>query len=348
MRRIQNIQALRGAAALLVVLFHLVPTEQKYGGGETILSGSFQFGMFGVDLFFVISGFVMVVVTSGQDRNPKNAFKFIYRRASRIYPTYWVYTLLVLYVFLIHPSWVNSSQGNQANILTSFLLLPSDALPLVMVGWTLIHEMYFYLVFFLMLLFVPEKRMGVATVLWGLAVLSMNLLFQSNQPLARIISHPLTLEFIAGCLLAIVYYRNSTSMTGRSLMITACLGFFVSFLGYHCYHFITGQVAPQSWWRVLMFGGPASLMVFCLVHAETKGLVAPSPLIKMGNASYSIYLSHLLTLSATGRCWHLFASSNTFDNYIMIPLMFMLVVMVGMISYHVVEKPLLKISRKIV
>lgn len=63
--------------------------EQKYGGTQTILPDFFNFGMFGVDLFFVISGFVMIAVTRGKFQNLKQATRFIYHRASRIYPAYW-------------------------------------------------------------------------------------------------------------------------------------------------------------------------------------------------------------------------------------------------------------------
>ena len=136
MNKIQNIQALRGIAVLSVVFFHLLTIEQKYGGSRTILPDLFQFGLFGVDLFFVISGFVMVTVTRGKFQIPRQALRFIYHRVARIYPTYWVYSILVLIVFLLQPSWVNNSLGNQVDILSSFLLFPSRNLPLVMVGWS--------------------------------------------------------------------------------------------------------------------------------------------------------------------------------------------------------------------
>ena len=187
MKKLQSIQALRGVAVLAVVLFHLLTVEEKYGGSKTILSSFFQFGMFGVDLFFVISGFVMITVTRGKFQYHKEALKFIYHRVVRIYPTYWVYSILVLGVFLIKPSWVNSSQGNQVDILASFLLLPSQTLPLVMVGWTLIHEMYFYLVFSLILMLVPEKKILPAILLWGVTIVCLNLFLTSNTPVVKII-----------------------------------------------------------------------------------------------------------------------------------------------------------------
>ena len=157
MQKIVNIQALRGIAAVSVVAFHLIPIEAKYGSGESILPNFFEFGMFGVDLFFVISGFVMASLTKGQFQNASNGLTFLYQRLSRIYPVYWFYSALVLMVFFIQPTWVNSAQGNQINILSSFLLWPEATLPLINVGWTLIHEMYFYIIFTVFLFFVPEK-----------------------------------------------------------------------------------------------------------------------------------------------------------------------------------------------
>jgi len=126
-------------SCIIGCFFHLVTIERKYGGSGAILPDLLQFGMFGVDLFFMVSGFVMVTVTKGKFQIPKQAVKFIYHRVARIYPSYWVYSILVLIVFLVKPTWVNNSQGNQVDILSSFLLFPSHTLPLVMVGWTLIH-----------------------------------------------------------------------------------------------------------------------------------------------------------------------------------------------------------------
>lgn len=347
MKKIQNIQALRGVAVLSVVLFHLVSIEQKYGGSKTILSELFQFGMVGVDLFFVISGFVMVAVTRGKFKNQKHALKFIYRRASRIFPTYWFYSLLVLIVFFIQPLWVNSSQGNQVNILASFLLLPSQTLPLVMVGWTLTHEMYFYLIFFLFMLLFSERNMPIAVLLWGISVLLLNISFKSSSPVIRIVTHPLTIEFIGGCVIGILYYKRNSQTTVRVLIAMACFVLTASIIGYFYYQKITGQIAPLHWWRILIFGIPALLIVYCFVNAEEKGFVVHSSLIKVGDASYSIYLSHVITLSAVGRVWSMFSTNAVYDNFIMIPILFLVVIYVGIISYHLVEKPLLKLSRKI-
>ena len=127
-RKIVNIQALRGIAVLLVVAYHLTKIEAKYGHGERLLTTLATIGMSGVDLFFVISGFVMVTVTRGWFRKDGALAHFLYHRFKRIYPIYWFYSLLILAIFLLKPDMVNSSQGGNVNIISSFLLLPQNQL----------------------------------------------------------------------------------------------------------------------------------------------------------------------------------------------------------------------------
>lgn len=333
---------------MLVVLFHLVTVEKKYGGVENILPNFLNFGMFGVDLFFVISGFVMVAVTKGKFLNIKDAMKFLYHRISRIYPTYWVYTFLVLGVFLFNPAMVNSSQGNEVNIVSSFLLWPSDKLPLVMVGWTLIHEMYFYLVYFFILLFVPEKHLISALGLWTAVIVGANFSLELTSPFTALVFHPLTVEFIFGCLIAIYFFReNKKILRNDFLLLLAVVGFVASIYGQNLYHQYTGVVDVQGWWRTVIFGLPALLIVFSIINAERNGFVLSSLLVSIGDASYSIYLSHILTLSAVGRIWRIFSVDATWDNFIMIPILISAVIIVGMLSYRYVEKPFLTYSRRI-
>ena len=291
MNKIQNIQALRGIAVLAVVFFHLMTIEQKYGGTQTILPDFFNFGMFGVDLFFVISGFIMIAVTRGKFQNLKQATRFLYHRASRIYPTYWFYSLLVLGVFLFKPTLVNSSQGNEVNILASFLLLPSEKLPLVMVGWTLIHEMYFYLVYFIFLLLVAEKHLMKALVSWVLAIVMVNIYFELNGPIEKLIFHPLTIEFVMGCFLGIYFSRtiNKNKYRNSLLFLAASAVFIASIYGHNLYQSYTGHIEPQNWWRVLIFGIPAIIIVFCFLSAERNGFIIHSSIGNIGDASYSIY-----------------------------------------------------------
>lgn len=345
--KLQSIQFLRGMAVLFVVFFHLYIMENKYNIFEKLLPDMFQFGAFGVDLFFVISGFVMVMVTRGKFQNLKQSIKFLYNRLTRIYPLYWFYTLLALTVFLIQPSWVNSSQGNQVNILESFLLLPSDKLPLVQVGWSLIHEVYFYLVYFLIFLLIPESFLLLVLVIWGLIFVTLNLILNPGNPYFDLIFHPLTIEFIGGCLLAILYYQTEKSKLGiKTLLALSGISLVFAVIGYEMYQTATGIIAPLGWWRVLLYGLPAWIIVYGLINAERSGFIFNKMLSQIGDASYSIYLSHLFTINVVGRIWAIFSVDDWWDNILFILITLALVLIVGFLSYWVIENRLLAISRK--
>jgi len=140
-RRLVSVQVCRGLAAIIVVLAHLHNVELKYF--PTNFMGIFQYGILGVDLFFVISGVVISAVTVGKFSSARNAGTFLYHRFARIYPTYWVYSALVLAAFLYNPLWINAASGHHVDILPSFLLIPTHLPMLVMQGWTLSYEIYF-------------------------------------------------------------------------------------------------------------------------------------------------------------------------------------------------------------
>jgi peptidoglycan/LPS O-acetylase OafA/YrhL len=94
MNKLRSIQALRGVAVLSVVAFHALSIEQKYSGGDLLFPDFLRLGQSGVDLFFVISGFVMVTVTKGRFGPNGERMRFLWGRLTRIYPTYWFYFFL--------------------------------------------------------------------------------------------------------------------------------------------------------------------------------------------------------------------------------------------------------------
>ncbi len=135
---IKNVQVLRALAANAVLLSHLFIVEQKYGHGFVALPAGVDLGRRGVDLFFVISGFIMAMIA----QQSTQWHGFLLDRITRIVPPYWFYTTLVLIVALIAPGIVNSSYQHPPSAWLSYLLIPQDVPPLLAVGWTLIHEMY--------------------------------------------------------------------------------------------------------------------------------------------------------------------------------------------------------------
>ncbi len=128
-KRLVSIQILRALAILAVAWLHLTLIELKYGSTVPIIPSWLTHSFGGVDVFFVISGLMMVIVTQGKFGSAKNALRFAFDRVVRIYPLYWFYTTIALVVYLINPKLVNSAQGNRVDILASYLLLPSDLTP---------------------------------------------------------------------------------------------------------------------------------------------------------------------------------------------------------------------------
>jgi peptidoglycan/LPS O-acetylase OafA/YrhL len=347
-KKIENIQGLRGAAILLVVFAHIMAVEQKYGHGDGILPDFFVFGVSGVDLFFVISGFVAVTATRGHFRQPLAAAQFFYNRISRIYPLYWLYSFLVLGIYLYRPELVNASQGHRVHVLASFLLLPQDLLPLLNVGWALIHIMYFYCIFTLLLLAAETqlpKLMGV----WALAVVIGDLMWRYGMPAAptaslRLITHPLTLEFIGGCIVAKLIYSDMRSY-GLAVLL---LGMGSLFTGMSIYYSGSPGTVPREWLRVGLFGFPYVLIVYGAVALEMNSVkIFPRFLSFIGDASYSIYLSHVLVISAIGRAWNVVSTHGRVDNLVMVLLVLVSVTAFGRASYRIFEIPLLSMTRRL-
>src|SRR5262249_24241122 len=156
-----NVQALRALAALSVVIFHLSLIEKKYFAQHIVSTNLGKLGTAGVHLFFVISGFVMVVVSMGQLGKNGAAFQFLLRRMIRILPIYWIYTTIVLVIFIVTPQLVNASTGHKANIIASFTLFPTLSVPLVSQAWTLTYEFFFYIVFAVLICSSKEKMLPV-------------------------------------------------------------------------------------------------------------------------------------------------------------------------------------------
>lgn len=340
--KIKNIQALRAIAVLLVLLYHSMLMEAKYGGGERMLPDLFAFGTAGVDLFFAISGFVMVTVSRDHFGSPKAVAGFLYDRVTRIYPVYWVYSLVLAAVWLVRPELVNPSQGNQVDFLRSFLLLPGDILPLLMVGWTLIHEVYFYLVFTVILL-AGKRALTGSLLLFLFFVVSGNIVLAYWYPAGKsaalsLVTHPLTVEFIAGCFIAKLAHRGAASNGFFAVILGAVL--FISGCGAY-YSVLPGSV-PEGWLRLAIYGVPAALVLYGAVALEFKdGVLFPKYLNIVGDASYSIYLSHTLVISVIGLGWTLFPSTGYADNAVVLLLMAAASVIFGILSFVFMEKPML-------
>lgn len=337
---LNGIQALRAVAVVFVLFSHLFRVEGKYAA-ETILPNATLIGVSGVDIFFVISGFIMVYVTDGKRDGLLRAIEFLYRRAVRIYPIYWVYTSLVLVLYMVAPSMVNS--GAPADILASYALWPTENPFLVAVGWTLAHEMYFYFIFCL-LFFVSDRYLSLFLAAWAVMVFLVGGLYDGDSPVLKVVLSPLTIEFIGGAMLGqlILLRKPLMPMWVAILGLAASLSVLIFAGGW--YLEATG-ITPSGWWRVLVSGVPAVFIVFFMCSAELAGLKIPNLLTVVGDSSYSIYLSHVLVMSAMGHVWFKIHGYMDLSSVVVLPVMVVACIVYGYLSYRFIEKPIISSSK---
>lgn len=341
MERLYSLQGLRGVAVLGVVLFHMMSVESKFSGGDILLPPWLDFFQLGVDLFFVISGFVMVIVSRGRFQSGVEAQRFLFNRVSRIYPTYWLYFFITLAVYLVQPGMVNSGHGS-SNLIMSFLLLPNDKVLLVMVAWSLLFELWFYVVFSGFLLF-RERSLPFLLGVWGMIIVVFNTLadWQDYSSAVKIVLHPYALEFMLGAALALFFYgRHSARVPTAAVWLLLCVALLaaVPLIGYYRLY------ESQGLLRMLMVGGTFGVLVVTLALLERRRqLVVPVFLVAVGDMSYTIYLSHLLVLGVIGRVWSLVGAwpESYLDNLFFALLMMAAAVCYGWVGYRCFEKPVL-------
>lgn len=339
-----NIQALRAAAALLVVFVHLRDLEGKYSPDQ-ILPKIFSLGIVGVDLFFVVSGFIMIYVCWGLERGGRTAGVFLLARAARIYPVYWLIAGGVFAAWKLNPELINFDP-QKSSLWRSIFLIPDYNAPMLKVAWTLIHELYFYLVFSLCL-FLPRRFWIGFLSLWAALIWGAN---QSGlcpiTPIWRLVTNPVNLEFYFGALIGWAYVRGGgkTNQFGKSALI-AGLGLMISAMIYHSY--FAADIYPNYGARTVIFGLPAALILHGLVQIERSGIGASPSLARAGDWSYALYLAHIPALSGLFLLWSRAANGGSaLDNLVVMPLFLVITIALSAAIWIAFERPLLRASRR--
>jgi exopolysaccharide production protein ExoZ len=324
---LQSIQALRGAAALLVTLFHAAahfdPTQE-----------TFRVGNAGVDIFFVISGFVMWTTTLRRQPTPEI---FLRHRIIRVFPLYALFTFALLAGWTAMP-WAFPHMGapTAEQVLLSLAFVPhfdpdGQIFPLLAQGWTLNFEMFFYLLFALGLMLPMRRRLEAAFA--ALLILPLLGLTVSRDLLRHapvlVLLNPLLVEFLGGLTLAHWMWRGfrpSAALAWASLAA-----------GVLALALLPAPAADANWMRLVFFGGPAFLIVAGAVSLEIGGRVKLGRLpLLLGASSYSLYLSHTFTLSLVGKVW-----PRAVAPFLFAPVASAASAAVGVAVYLLLERPLL-------
>lgn len=304
MQQFQSIHYLRAVAALMVVVLHIHTTIEfmRHGAADVgWLRG-------GVDIFFIISGFVMVRSTAGKAISPRD---FFIRRCQRIIPLYWWATLVSM----------STIEGQFFYKFASMFFIPmtspvSGAFePVVPPGWTLNYEMFFYFLFALSLWLTEKWRF------WALAALLLALvtmsIFAPAGTLAGFYTNPIMIEFLAG--MAIAKYN----LKGSVLLIP--FGFALMFLMY---------ISNDS--RLLTLGVPAAFIVMGAIGSEHR-VKSYRILNILGDASYSIYIFHLLALGVLLKNWEGLGLDRAY--FALVAVIF--IVVIAVVLHWVLERPII-------
>jgi exopolysaccharide production protein ExoZ len=277
---IRPIQYLRAIAALSVVWLHGLTMMD----GFTDKIGAPQFGSSGVHIFFVISGFIMLMTTAGK---PMAAGEFIRHRILRVVPLYWLATLLMVGCALLGA--FKKLQFSAVTVAKSLLFIPYGHEPVLVPGWTLNYEMFFYALFALSLT-LPKRARVPALVASMLGLVVAGHMVDPAGPIAAAYTSPMLLEFLAGSVIAYLWLNQKLTLSLPASLGAMAIGTAVLF----------------GWGESLLFGyseliGSALVVAGCL-HASIREIKSPL-LLALGDASYSIYLTHPFTLAALRVVW---------------------------------------------
>lgn len=289
-----SIQVLRAVAVILVVLFHLAPYESKVMKPDLPLIWYFEyFGYGGVNLFFVISGFIICYITKSHWFEPPYWRTYMAKRVWRIYPVYWLCLLIGIAVMsgLGLFGWCRNADapGFVSNL---FLLSASDRNCVLPQAWSLHWEMTFYLVFSLVfLLRRTEFYVACITVI----IVSIGLSFAGADWVGRWPHYwgVYNLHFALGAGVSLLCMKTNGEYALTALT-TGIVWFLLS--GWLNAEGILGTGVLVH--RLFEFAASSALIVYGLVCLEKRGLTFPRWMVTIGNGSYSIYLLHLLVLWA--------------------------------------------------
>jgi len=321
---LNSLQILRGLAAWTVVIHHII---QSYFMGDTKNSVIFmiihKYGSIGVDIFFILSGVVMGIVAA---KYMKSGVTFGINRVIRVVPVYWFYTLILVLSILLFPTGTYLTWWEGNSLLKSILFIPNinpngyGYFPTLYVGWTLIYEMFFYLLFTLILILrVPYPTITCAFTLIVIAILTRNNNFLGQSSL-------LLIEFSIGITIALLlktrFFKEKNTLAIVVLLSLFLLALFFKYLEWNIFSkmLLAGAV---------VWGGILLEKYFCFNNKITLFLK------KLGDFSYSTYLSHVIVI---GWFFHFFASGkNAINDSIAFTGIIITVYFISMLSYHYVE-----------
>lgn len=320
-QRLVSVQILRGLAALLVAVFHLTKAHSVYWDNNL---DAWSFGAIGVDIFFIISGFVMALTMEKYRERPGD---FLWHRYLRIAPLY--YIIAAEWALIMLATHKPASAASILSNLTIVPLGPEYVMPVLAAGWTLSFEFILYAIVCAALLF---KKGPIFVFVTLCALASVGLVWEAPVPLLRWFTHPILFEFALGVLAFVLRDKAIPiwlAVVGCTLLlIQAFLPVPFDPEG----QTVVAGVSMET--RLLLWGVPTFLAFNAIVRWMPKGKWVPSAQL-IGDSSYSIYLTHVFVVGLL-----LQVLPRTFGTILGL----IAVILLGIACYLWLERPLLKLK----
>ena len=336
--KLLTLQFLRGWAAIIVVAYHshglIIKRATELGAEHAFWLTENQFvkiGAIGVDIFFVLSGFIIFYTS----RNSSNLILYFKKRFFRIYPIWFVAIFFMGLIALIPGT---SAEFEWRHVLYSLLLIPhytdGRLVPFLQIGWTLNYEILFYILFGLSLIVANVRRLEFITCLIALlwVVSSMT---EHNIALLTLLENPILFEFVIGGWLAKFYLGGFTVSKKQMYFL---LLFVIVWLLLFFY-------SPWLWkLNSLISRSPIAIGLFIIAvfYAPIRDCKMPRLFVYLGDASYSIYLFHMFPIMILSGVLKKVPLSNFLNLSVIISwvLISVISILFGCFIYSLIEKKL--------
>jgi len=322
---IRGIHYCRAFAAIGVILYHIATTASA-NNIETELFEIFKWGNLGVDFFFVISGFIIHYIHHKHFGKANFCYNYAKKRILRVYPIYLSVFFLKFLILLVVG--INFKDYQTAEyFLCSMLLIPiENEFPFITVAWTLSHEMTFYILYIIPIA-LGKYFLYLGIIFWSFLIIFSDIFYSDLYFIIRFLMSPYNLQFIIGILFSI-FYLAERKYSVLLFTITSVFFFLIA-------NETTNEVAQRG---LTGFGFGFVLLVFVRIDITkiNKFIFIDKFLILVGNASYSIYLTHTLLISSI---YILIYKYNIY--YLGIFALFSSII-IGVLIWLIIENPVLK------
>lgn len=329
-KRLNLVQLSRGLVMIIILLFHANSIFKAKYMYDWLNIGSWgRTG--GVDFFFVISGFMIFYLYSKYFGNKSKSIDFLKKRFIRLFPVYWIVLFGLILLLFLFPQLGNSTNLTLSTIFKNIVLYPNNTI--LVVTWSLSYVVFFYILFSLLMAF--PKIVKISTLIWLALCLITLFIYGYDQPFILNFQH---LELWAGALVAYIVL-NKEIYYKKTFLILGFLGYILIW--------INSIFSIVSLYSPLFYCISSMLIMISISSMDMgKSYNIPRPFSFLGDASYSIYITHSPLLQFFTLFFDKFGLLRTFGYSLSMVFVSILTIIFSCIFYIIIEKPLIRFLNK--